>query len=76
LQVQAAGLALGSYAKKAAVMTFMGNTLAETLLSRSKASLTILNGIQEIFLVYQSKHVGLFVPQSLTAQQIPCQPRL
>ena len=56
LQVQAAGLALGSYAKKAAVMTFMGNTLAETLLSRSKASLTILNGIQEIFLAYQSKH--------------------
>jgi len=54
LQVQAAGLAIGSFAKKAAATTFMGDTLAKTLLSRSKASLAILQEMQRIFQVYQS----------------------
>jgi hypothetical protein len=70
--VQAAGLAIGSYAKKAAVMTFMGNTLAETLHLRSKASLAILHEIQEIFQVYQSKRLLLFIPRFMTAPQIHC----
>jgi hypothetical protein len=57
--VQAAGLAIGSFAKKAAVTTFMGDTLAKTLLARSKASLAILQEMQRIFQVYQS--VILFI---------------
>jgi hypothetical protein len=54
LQVQAAGLAISSYAKHAAVTTFMGDTLAKTLLARSKATLAILQEIQGIFQAYQS----------------------
>jgi hypothetical protein len=54
-QVHAAGLALGSYAKQAAVTTFMGDTLAKTLQTRSKASLAILDQVLEIFLMHLSK---------------------
>ncbi len=53
--MHAAGLAIGNYAKQAAVTTFLGDTLARTLQARSKASLAILDDLQEIFLAYLSK---------------------
>lgn len=53
-QVHAAGLAIGSYAKHAAAKTFMGDILAKTLMVRSKASMAILNQLQDLFQCYQS----------------------
>jgi hypothetical protein len=44
---------MGHYVKKAAVTTFMGNTLAKTLVARSESSSAILHGIEEIFEAYQ-----------------------